>query len=108
MPEIYTISIIYALLLLIVYNAKSKLSEVKEVSYHGNIKCVVKVFEEIAKRENISVAEVREEIQHAIDETMRNPSEEVKKRLEEMGMAGEKPSIEEFILTLAKQLKHKQ
>jgi hypothetical protein len=63
-----------------------------------------KVFEKIAVREGISVTEVREEIQRAIDIGMLSSDPTVQGKWSKMHCRGEKPTPEEVVLYLSKQV----
>lgn len=64
-------------------------------------------FEKIAARDGVSVSEVREEIQKAIDIGMSSPAPAVQEQWRKMSSHGEKPNPEEAMLYLAKQAKFK-
>lgn len=66
---------------------------------------VTKAFEQLAIRDGISVAEVREEIQKAIDIGMASPDPDVQKQWSKMSYRGEKPTPEEVVMYLTKQVK---
>lgn len=72
-----------------------------------NKKKVIKAFEKIAARDGISVAKVREEIQKAIDEGLKSPEPAVQEQWRKMPYRGEKPTPEEVVAYLAKQVKSK-
>lgn len=63
-----------------------------------------KAFEKIAMREGISVAEVREEIQKAIDEAMKSNDPAVQAYWKKMSYKGEKPTPEEVVVYIATQV----
>lgn len=66
-----------------------------------------KVFEKIAAREGVSVTAVREEIQRAIDIGMLSSDPAVQGKWSEMNCRGEKPTPEEVVLYLSKQVNGK-
>ena len=63
-----------------------------------------KLFEQVALKNGVSVAEVRKEIEIAIDEAMTNPDPAVKKEWENFKFKGEKPTPEEFIVYMSKKV----
>ncbi len=63
-----------------------------------------KLFEQVALKNGVSVAEVRKEIEIAIDEAMTNPDPAVKKEWENFKFKGDKPTPEEFIVHMAKKV----
>lgn len=64
---------------------------------------VTKAFEQLAIRDGISVAEVREEIQKAIDIGMSSSDPAVQEKWSKMPCRGEKPTPEEVVIYLSKQ-----
>ena len=62
------------------------------------------IFKENAKQHGVSVAEVMRDIQEAIDEAWNNPDPAIRESQRKMFPNG-KPSIEEFIKAMAKQMK---
>ena len=70
-----------------------------------NQKKVLKAFKKIAAREGVSVTEVREEIQKAIDIGLASPDPAVQLKWNKMSCRGEKPTPEEVVMYLAKQVK---
>ena len=66
---------------------------------------VTKAFEKIAKREGGSVTEVREEIQKTIDEAMKSDDPKIQAYWNNMPCKGEKPTPEEVVMYIAKQVK---
>ena len=65
---------------------------------------VTKAFEQLAIRDGISVAEVREEIQKAIDIGMSSSDPAVQEKWGKMPCRGERPTPEEVVLYLSKQV----
>ena len=72
-----------------------------------NQKKAVKAFKKIATREGVSVAEVRKEIQKAIDIGLASPDPAVQEQWSKMPHRGEKPTPEEVVVYLAKRAKSK-
>ena len=72
-----------------------------------NKKKVLKAFKEIATRKGISVAEVRKEIQKAIDIASASPDPVVEEQWRRMPYRGKKPTPEDVVIYLAKQVKIK-
>lgn len=70
-------------------------------------KDITKVFEEIATREGVSVAEIREEIQKAIDAGLESPDPAVQQRWSKMPCKGDKPTPEDVIAYVVGQIKSK-
>lgn len=66
---------------------------------------VTKAFEKIAMCEGVSVTEVREEIQKTIDEAMKSDDPKIQAYWNKMPYKGEKPTPEEVVLYIAKQVK---
>lgn len=66
---------------------------------------VIRAFEKIAKLEGISVNEVKQEIQKAIDDAMQSDDPAVQTYWRKMKCKGEKPTPEEVVLYIAKQVK---
>lgn len=66
---------------------------------------VIRAFEKIAKSEGISVKEVKQEIQKAIDDVMQSDDPAVQAYWKKMKYKGEKPTPEEVVLYIAKQVK---
>lgn len=66
---------------------------------------VIRAFEKIAKSEGISVKEVKQEIQKAIDDAMQSDDPAVQAYWKKMKYKGEKPTPEEVVLYIAKQVK---
>lgn len=64
----------------------------------------IKAFEQLAIRDGVSVAEVREEIQKAIDIGMASTDPTVQEQWKKMLHRGEKPTPEEVVLYLVKQV----
>lgn len=65
----------------------------------------IKAFEKIARKEGISVDEVRREIQKAIDDAMQSDDPAVQAYWKKIKCKGEKPTPEEVVLYIAKQVK---
>lgn len=70
-----------------------------------NQKIVQKALKKIAKKEGISVAEVKHEIEVAIAFGQSNPDKQIQQRWEEVPSKGKMPTAEEVILQLAKKVK---
>ena len=66
---------------------------------------VIRAFEKIARKEGISVDEVRCEIQKAIDDAMQSDDPAVQAYWKKIKYKGEKPTPEEVVLYIAKQVK---
>ena len=66
---------------------------------------VISAFEKIAREEGISVDEVRCEIQKAIDDAMQSDDPAVQAYWKKIKYKGEKPTLEEVVLYIAKQVK---
>lgn len=66
---------------------------------------VLKAFEKIAQKEGISVDEVRQEIQIAIDDAMKSDDHAVQAFWKKIKCSGDKPTPEEVVLHLAEQIK---
>lgn len=66
---------------------------------------VIRAFEKIARKEGISVDEVRQEIQKAIDDAMQSDDPAVQAYWRKIKFKGEKPMPEEVVLYIAKQVK---
>jgi len=65
---------------------------------------VNKVLAEIAQKNGVSVAEVRREIQAALDEGMKNPNPNVQAYWNSIPRRGEKPTINEVITCISKRI----
>ena len=59
---------------------------------------------EVARKNGISVAEVRKEMEFAIDAAMKNPDPMTKRVWDECFPNGKKPTPEEFIVYIAKKV----
>ncbi|MDL2301021.1 hypothetical protein LJC58_01555 [Lachnospiraceae bacterium OttesenSCG-928-D06] len=70
-----------------------------------NQKIVQRALKKIAKKEGISVAEVKHEIEVAIAFGKSNPDNRIQQRWKEVLSKGETPTPEEVILQLAKKVK---
>lgn len=66
---------------------------------------VIRAFEKIARKEGISVDEVRQEIQKAIDDAMQSDDPAVQAYWRKIKFKGKKPMPEEVVLYIAKQVK---
>lgn len=66
---------------------------------------VIRAFEKIAKSEGISVNEVKQEIQKAIDDAIQSDDPAVQAYWKKMKYKGEKPTPEEVVLYIARQVK---
>lgn len=66
---------------------------------------VIRAFEKIARKEGISVDEVRQEIQKAIDDAMQSDDPAVQAYWRKIKFKGKKPTPEEVVLYIAKQVK---
>ncbi len=66
-----------------------------------------KAFMNIAERDGISVEEVKQGIQMAIDAAMENPDPQVRRQWEELNFQNKKPTPEEFVAAIMKQLEEK-
>ena len=66
---------------------------------------VIRAFEKIARKEGVSVDEVRREIQKAIDDAMQSDDPAVQSYWKKIKYKGEKPTPEEVVLYIAKQVK---
>lgn len=66
---------------------------------------VIRAFEKIARKEGISVDEVRQEIQKAIDDAMQSDDPAVQAYWRKIKFKGDKPTPEEVVLYIAKQVK---
>ena len=57
------------------------------------------IYRKIAKQNGVSVKEVKEEMQKALDDAWNNPDKSVDVRFNQLKMSpdGKKPSVEEFI-----------
>ena len=66
---------------------------------------VIRGFEKIARKEGISVDEVRQEIQKAIDDAMQSDDPAVQAYWRKIKFKGDKPTPEEVVLYIAKQVK---
>lgn len=64
-----------------------------------------KAFEQIAARDGVSVGHVRKEIQIAIDAGFSSPDPIVQAEWRKIPYRGEKPTPEEVVMHLAKQVK---
>ncbi len=64
-----------------------------------------KILTEVARRNGVSLEEVRKHIQIAIDMAMNNPDPSVQKEWETMKFKGRKPTPEEFVVEMAKKVK---
>lgn len=63
-----------------------------------------KILQDIARREGISVSEVEREMQRAIDEGFDNSSEEERQAWARIPCKGERPTVEEVIDGISRQL----
>lgn len=63
-----------------------------------------KAFEKIARREGVSVIEVREEIQKAIDIGMASTDPAVQAQWKRIPYRGDKPTPDEVVLYMAKKI----
>lgn len=70
-----------------------------------NHKTVERTLRKIAKKEGISVAEVKHEIEIAIAYGQSNPDTKIQKEWQAVSCKGETPTPEEVILQLAKKVK---
>lgn len=66
---------------------------------------VIRAFEKIAKSEGISVNEVKQEIQKAIDDAIQSDDPAIQAYWKKMKYKGEKPTPEEVVLYIARQVK---
>lgn len=66
---------------------------------------VIRAFEKIARKEGISVDEVRQEIQKAIVDAMQSDDPAVQAYWRKIKFKGKKPTPEEVVLYIAKQVK---
>ena len=66
---------------------------------------VNKVLAEIALKNGVSVADVRSEIQVALDEGMKNPDPNVQAYWNSIPRKGDKPTLQEVITHLANKIK---
>jgi len=66
---------------------------------------VNRVLAEIALKNGVSVAEVRKEIQAALDEGMKNPDPKVQAYWNSIPRRSEKPTLEEIVAYLANDVK---
>ena len=66
---------------------------------------VIRAFEKIAKSEGISVNEVKQEKQKAIDEAIQSDDPAIQAYWKKMKYKGEKPTPEEVVLYIARQVK---
>lgn len=66
---------------------------------------VIRAFKKIAKSEGISVNEVKQEIQKAIDDAIQSDDPAVQAYWKKMKYKGEKPTPEEVVLYIARQVK---
>ena len=66
---------------------------------------VTRAFLEIARRENITIEEVRDEIQLAIDAAMNNPDPKVIKQWKDIKFKGDKPTPEEIAILISEKIK---
>ena len=66
---------------------------------------VNRVFAEIALKNGVSVAEVRKEIQAALDEGMKNPDPNVQAYWNSIPRKGDKPTAQEVITYFSNQIK---
>ncbi len=64
-----------------------------------------KAIKQVAKNKGVSIAEVRREIEIAIDIAMVNPDSNAQASWNQYTQAGTKPTPEEFIVYMAKQVK---
>lgn len=67
-----------------------------------------KAFEDIAVREGKSVAEVRSEIQNAIDEAMKSTDPVAQEYWKRLSKNGKKPTPEDVVVDIAKRVKSKK
>ncbi len=70
-------------------------------------KDITKVFEKIAAREGVSVAEIRAEIQKAIDAGLVSPNPAVQQQWSKLPYKGDKPTPEDVIAYVVGQIKAK-
>jgi len=66
-----------------------------------------KAISKLARRKGVSEAEIRKEIQIAIDMGMANPDPNARALWEEMMRKGIKPTPDEFIVYMAERVKRK-
>lgn len=66
-----------------------------------------RILEKIAIQNGVSVSEVRSEMQHAIDEGMKNPDPKVQEYWSAIPHKSEKPTLEEVLVHLTKKAKKK-
>ena len=71
-------------------------------------KKINKIMNKIGQREGISSAEVKREIQHAIDLGFDNPDESVQEAWMKIPFKGTRPTVEEVIMYMSKEIKKKQ
>lgn len=64
-----------------------------------------KALTKVALKHGVSVAEVRREIQAALDEGIRNPDPQIKEYWNSIPCKGDKPTVDEVISYLVKQIK---
>ena len=67
-----------------------------------------KAFMKIAKQENITVDQVKIEIQKVIDMGLSNQDPLVKSRWDSLKIKGRNPTPEEFVLEMTKEIKGKR
>ena len=67
------------------------------------------IYRKIAKQNGVSVKEVKEEMQKALDDAWDNPDKSVDVRFNQMKMSpdGKKPSVDEFIRYCSSEIKQK-
>lgn len=64
-----------------------------------------RAIQKIARREGKSVAEIRAEMQAALDASRQNPDPRVQSQWREIPCKGAVPTVEEFIIHMAKKVK---
>ena len=67
------------------------------------------IYRKIAKQNGVSVKEVKDEMQKALDDAWNNPDKSADVRFNQMKISsnGEKPSVEEFIRYCSAEIKNK-
>lgn len=67
------------------------------------------IYRKIAKQNGVSVKEVKDEMQKALDDAWNNPDKSADVRFNQMKMApdGKKPSVDEFIRYCSSEIKQK-
>ncbi|NCC88057.1 MAG: hypothetical protein EOM05_09370 [Clostridia bacterium] len=64
-----------------------------------------KLLLEVARKNGVSLEEVRKEINIAIDIAMNDPDPAVQERWKNMKFKGKQPTPEEFVIEMSKQIK---